>query len=188
MNDATDSPLVGVWTIDAEHSTIGFTTRHAMVTKVRGAFNDVTGRAEFRPEEPSRSHVEVTVRMDSIDTRSAARDEHLRQSDFFDVQNYPEMTFVSTSLEEVDDNGWIAAGDLTIRGMTRSISIPLRFVGIETDSFGNVRAGFEGSRRLDRRDWGITWNTPLDSGGLMVSDRIQLEFDLSLVRQEDEGA
>ena len=184
----TDTPLSGTWTIDEGHSRIGFATRHAMVTRVRGAFNDVAGTAVFDPEDPASSHVEVTVQMASIDTRNESRDEHLRSADFFDVATYPLMTFVSTSVEEVDEGGYIVTGDLTIRGMTRSMSIPLRLVGIDTDPFGNERAGFEGTRRLDRRDWGITWNTPLDSGGLLVGDRIRLEFELSLVRAGEDAA
>lgn len=184
----TDAPLSGTWTIDEGHSRIGFATRHAMVTRVRGAFNDVAGTAVFDPEDPGSSHVEVTVQMASIDTRNESRDEHLRSADFFDVATYPLMTFVSTSVEEIDEGGYIVAGDLTIRGITRSMSIPLRLVGIDTDPFGNERAGFEGTRRLDRRDWGITWNTPLDSGGLLVGDRIRLEFELSLVRAGEDEA
>jgi polyisoprenoid-binding protein YceI len=93
------------------------------------------------------------------------------------------MTFTSTRIEEVDEDAYMVTGDLTIRDTTRSVGIPLRLIGIDTDPFGNVRAGFEGTRRLDRREWGITWNTPLDSGGLLVSDKIQLEFELSLIKQ-----
>jgi polyisoprenoid-binding protein YceI len=173
--------LTGTWEIDPGHTRIGFATRHAMVTKVRGAFNDVSGRIEVDPADPDASTATVTVAMASIDTRNAQRDEHLRSADFFDVETYPEMTFTSTRIEEVDDDAYMVTGDLTIRDLTRSIGIPLRFVGIDTDPFGNVRAGVEGTRRLDRRDWGITWNTPLDSGGLLVGDRIQLVLALSLI-------
>jgi polyisoprenoid-binding protein YceI len=162
--------LTGTWEIDPGHTRIGFATRHAMVTKVRGAFNDVSGRIEVDPADPDASTATVTVAMASIDTRNAQRDEHLRSADFFDVETYPEMTFTSTRIEEVDDDAYMVTGDLTIRDLTRSIGIPLRFVGIDTDPFGNVRAGVEGTRRLDRRDWGITWNTPLDSGGLLVGE------------------
>lgn len=179
----TDTTLTGTWDIDPSHTRIGFATRHAMVTRVRGAFNDVTGQIVIDPEDPSLSHAELTVQMTSVDTRSQQRDDHLRSADFFDTGTYPEMTFSSTRIEEVDEDSFIVTGDLTIKDRTRSIGIPLRFMGIDTDPFGNVRAGFEGSRRIDRRDWGISWNTPLDSGGLLVSDRIQLEFELSLIKQ-----
>lgn len=174
--------LTGGWTIDPSHSRIGFSTRHAMVTRVRGAFNDVSGDIVFDPQSPEGGHAKIVVKMASIDTRAADRDNHLRSADFFDVETYPEMTFTSTRIEEVDDGGFIVAGDLTIRDVTRNISIPLSLLGVDTDHYGNERAGFEGSRRIDRREWGVTWNTPLDSGGLLVSDRILLEFELSLIR------
>ncbi|MGO2310689.1 YceI family protein [Brachybacterium tyrofermentans] len=179
----TDTTLTGTWDIDPSHTRIGFATRHAMVTRVRGAFNDVTGQIEINLEDPSLSRAELTVQMTSVDTRSQQRDDHLRSTDFFDTETYPEMAFSSTRIEEVDEDSFIVTGDLTIKDRTRSIGIPLRFMGIDTDPFGNVRAGFEGARRIDRRDWGISWNTPLDSGGLLVSDRIQLEFELSLIKQ-----
>ncbi|MGP9842822.1 YceI family protein [Brachybacterium sp. 107] len=179
----TDTTLTGTWDIDPSHTRIGFATRHAMVTRVRGAFNDVTGQIEINLEDPSLSRAELTVQMTSVDTRSQQRDDHLHSTDFFDTETYPEMAFSSTRIEEVDEDSFIVTGDLTIKDRTRSIGVPLRFMGIDTDPFGNVRAGFEGSRRIDRRDWGISWNTPLDSGGLLVSDRIQLEFELSLIKQ-----
>jgi polyisoprenoid-binding protein YceI len=175
--------LTGTWTLDPGHTRIGFATRHAMVTKVRGAFNDVTGEIVVAGEDPEASTATVIVQMASIDTRNAQRDDHLRSADFFDVETHPEMTFTSTRIEEVDEDAYMVTGDLTIRDTTRSVGIPLRLIGIDTDPFGNVRAGFEGTRRLDRREWGITWNTPLDSGGLLVSDKIQLEFELSLIKQ-----
>lgn len=175
--------LTGTWEIDPGHTRIGFATRHAMVTKVRGAFNDVSGRVAVDGEDPDAATATVTVQMASIDTRNPQRDEHLRSADFFDVETHPEMTFASTRIEEVDEDAYMVTGDLTIRDTTRSVGIPLRLIGIDTDPFGNERAGFEGTRRLDRREWGITWNTPLDSGGLLVSDKIQLEFELSLIKQ-----
>ena len=175
--------LTGTWEIDPGHSRIGFAARHAMVTKVRGAFNDVTGEIVVDGEDLDASTATVIVQMASIDTRNTQRDEHLRSADFFDVETHPEMTFSSTRIEEVDEDAYMVTGDLTIRGTTRSVGIPLRLIGVDTDPSGNVRAGFEGTRRLDRREWGITWNMPLDSGGLLVSDKIQLEFELSLIKQ-----
>ena len=179
----TDSALSGTWDIDPTHTRIGFAARHAMVTKVRGAFNEVSGTLVLDTENPSASSATLTVQMTSIDTRTPQRDEHLRSADFFDVGTYPEMTFVARRIEEVDEGSWIVDGALTIRDVTRDLAVPLRLVGIENDPFGAVRAGLEGSRRIDRRDWGISWNTPLDSGGLLVSESIQLEFDLSLVKR-----
>lgn len=177
-----DSSLAGTWSIDPSHTRIGFSTRHAMVTRVRGAFNEVSGSVFFDPEQPESSRAELTIQMDSVDTRTPDRDKHLRSADFFDVENHPTMTFTSTRIEEVDDGGFVVIGDLTLKDVTKSLSVPLSLLGVDTDPFGNVRAGFEGSRRLDRREFGITWNTPLDSGGLLVSDRVQLEFELSFIK------
>lgn len=177
--------LTGTWEIDPGHTRIGFSARHAMVTKVRGAFNDVTGRLVIDEADPASATATVRVAMASIDTRNQQRDDHLRSADFFDVETYPEMTFTSTRIEEIDENAYVVTGDLTIRDTTQSISVPLQLIGVDTDPFGNVRAGLEGSRRIDRRDYGISWNSPLDSGGLLVGDRIQLEFELSLIKQSE---
>jgi polyisoprenoid-binding protein YceI len=184
----TGTTLDGAWTIDPTHSRIGFSSRHAMVSRVRGAFNAVAGRAVIDTADFSRSTVSVQVELASIDTRNADRDDPLRSADFFDIDNHPFMTFDSTQVEEVDDDSFIVSGDLSIRGITRPLSVPLSFVGIEHDPMGSTRAGFEGARRIDRRDWGIEWNTPLDSGGLLVSDKITLEFELSLVKETPPAA
>lgn len=176
--------LDGVWRIDGAHSRIGFATRHAMVTKVRGAFNHVSGVAVIDTNDLAASRVKVVLRTASIDTRNSDRDAHLRSPDFFDAQTYPEITFDSTSLDEVGDGSYIVNGQLTIRDITRTVSIPLSLVGVERDHSGSLRAGFEGTRRIDRKAWGVEWNTPLDSGGVLVSDKITLEFELSLVKDQ----
>lgn len=185
---ALDSQFAGKWTIDPDHSRIGFSARHAMVTKVRGAFNDVQGTAFIDPENWEKSYANVSVRVDSIDTRNAQRDEHLRNNDFFDVARYPTIEFVSASIDEVDDNQFIAMGELSMHGVTKPVSIPLDLTGINQDSFGIIRAGLEGGRRIDRKDWGITWNAALDAGGVMVSEKISLEFELSLVKETEDSS
>ncbi|MFT4235746.1 MAG: YceI family protein [Microbacterium sp.] len=185
MATADSTTLTGTWNIDPQHSRIGFSTRHAMVAKVRGAFNELTGIVIVDGEHPEKSHVEVTVKMASIDTRSQQRDDHLRSADFFDVETYPEMRFVSERIEEVDDSSYLVTGPLTIRDITRTITIPLAFTGVESDPTGQLHAGFEGTRRIDRREWGVAWNTPLDSGGVLVSDKILLEFELELLKEAD---
>ncbi|WBL19960.1 YceI family protein [Citricoccus sp. NR2] len=177
--------FAGTWDIDPAHSRIGFQSRHAMVAKVRGAFNSVTGSVRFDGDAPSDAAIEVRVDMASVDTRNAERDNHLRGADFFDVETYPEMVFVSTAVDEVEENSFIVTGDLTIRDVTRHMSIPLELLGLETDPFGQQRAGFEGSRRIDRKEFGVSWNTPLDSGGVLVSDKVTLEFELSLVKRRE---
>lgn len=182
-NMSAQSELTGTWSIDPTHSRVGFSSRHAMVTKVRGAFNDVSGTAQLDAEDMSRSQVRVVLQVASVDTRSPQRDAHLRSADFFDAQQHPTIEFDSTAVDEVDENQYIVTGELTIRGVTRTISVPLELLGVDTDPFGQLRAGLEGSRRIDRKDWGVSWNTPLDSGGVLVSDKITLEFELSLVKE-----
>lgn len=178
----------GQWRFDPTHTRIGFSTRHAMVTKVRGAFNDFDGLITVDPENPERSKVELTVKVASIDTRNADRDQHLRTNDFFDAPQFPEITFVSSRVDQVDEGHFIVSGDVTIRGVTKEISIPIDFIGVERDPMGNLRAGFEGSRRIDRQDFGLKWNTALDSGGVLVSDKITLEFEVSAIKSEDGAA
>lgn len=180
---SAQSELTGTWSIDPSHTRVGFSSRHAMVTKVRGAFNDVSGTAHLDAEDMSRSQVRVVLQVASVDTRSPQRDAHLRSSDFFDAEQHPTIEFDSTAVDEVDENQFIVTGELTIRGATRTISVPLELLGVDTDPFGQLRAGLEGSRRIDRKDWGVSWNTPLDSGGVLVSDKITLEFELSLVKE-----
>lgn len=175
----------GQWRFDPTHTRIGFSTRHAMVTKVRGAFNDFDGVITVDAVNPERSTVELAVKVASIDTRNADRDQHLRTNDFFDAPTYPEITFKSSRVDQVDEGHFIVIGDVTIRGVTKEISIPLDFIGVERDPMGNLRAGFEGSRRIDRQDFGLKWNTALDSGGVLVSDKITLEFEVSAIKVED---
>ena len=184
----TETPgITGHWDIDPSHSRLGFSTRHAMVSRVRGAFNDVSGSADIA-DDLADSKAEVIIQTASVDTRSEGRDEHLRSADFFDVETYPEMRFVSSAIDEVDEGSYIVTGELTIRDMTKTVSVPLELIGVETDPYGELRAGLEGSRRIDRKDWGVTWNTKLDSGGVLVSDKITLEFELSLIKNVAEAA
>ncbi|MCU4298307.1 YceI family protein [Brevibacterium permense] len=181
------SGITGHWDIDPSHSRLGFSTRHAMVSRVRGAFNHVSGFADIA-EDLADSTAEVIIQTVSVDTRSEGRDEHLRSADFFDVETYPEIRFVSSAIDEVDEGSYIVTGELSIRDMTKTVSIPLELIGVESDPDGNVRAGLEGSRRIDRKDWGVTWNAKLDSGGVLVSDKITLEFELSLIKNLAEAA
>jgi polyisoprenoid-binding protein YceI len=172
----------GQWRFDPAHTRIGFSTRHAMVTKVRGAFNDFEGTITVDPDAPERSGVQLSIKVESIDTRNADRDQHLRTNDFFDAPQFPEITFVSDRVDEVDEGHFIVSGSVTIRGITREVSIPIDFMGVERDPMGNLRAGFEGSRRINRQDFGLKWNTTLDSGGVLVSDKITLEFEVSAIK------
>lgn len=186
MTDPAAS-LSGDWVFDPQHTRIGFSARHAMITTVRGSFNDVEGRVHADLEDMTHSHVEVTLKAASVDTRTSQRDDHLRSPDFLDVEKHPDITFVSTRVEEVEDHAYLVTGDLTIRDVTQTLAIPIALTGVETDAFGVLRAGFEGSRKVNRRDFGLVWNMPLDSGGVLVSERISLEFEISAVRAEPEA-
>lgn len=174
--------LNGTYTIDASHTRIGFVARHAMVTKVRGAFNEFEGTATIDGEDISRSSVEITIKAASIDTRSAQRDEHLRSNDFFAMEQHPEITFVSTGGRKTGDTTVEVDGNLTIKGITNPVTIPFEFEGAATDPFGNLRIGFEGSTSINRKDYGVTWNAALETGGVMVSDKITLEFEVSAIK------
>lgn len=179
----TTEKLTGEYSLDSGHSRIGFVARHAMVTKVRGSFNEFEGNGYFDADDPSRSHLEVTIKAASIDTRSPDRDAHLRANDFLDVERYPEIRFVSTSVEAVDEVTYHVTGDLTIKGVTRPVTVELEYTGSAVDPFGNQRVGLEGSLTVNRKDWGVSWNAALEAGGVLVSDKVVLEFELSAIRK-----
>ncbi|MEU2288694.1 YceI family protein [Streptomyces sp. NPDC013178] len=174
--------LTGDYTIDAAHSTIGFVARHAMVTNVKGKFNDFTGSLHLDGTDPSKSTATIDVTMDSIDTGSADRDGHLKSSDFFKIEEFPEMTFRSTSAEALGGDDYRITGDLTILGVTKPLTIDLEFNGSAKDPFGNERVGFEGKAEILRSEWGLTWNAALETGGVLVSDKIKLNFDISAIK------
>ena len=188
----TDSPfdpattviedIAGDYTLDVAHTRLGFSARHAMVTTVRGAFKEFEGTAHVDTANPANSKVELTIKADSIDTGVADRDAHLRSADFFEIESHPEITFSSTNVER-DGDDWTITGDLTITGTTKPITIEFESTGSARDPFGNLRIGFEGSTTLSRKDWGLTWNAALETGGFLVSDKIKLEFDISAIQK-----
>jgi polyisoprenoid-binding protein YceI len=174
--------LTGDYSIDVAHTRIGFTARHAMVTSVRGSFQDFEGSAHLDATDPTKSSAKLAIKVASITTGQEQRDAHLRSPDFFDVETYPEMTFVSTSAEQLDDDTYRLSGDLTVKDVTRPVSIDFTFNGTAKDPYGNLRAGFEGQASLNRKEWGLTWNAALETGGFLVSDKVKLEFDVSAVK------
>ena len=229
--------LTGTYAIDPTHSRIGFVARHAMVTKVRGSFNEFEGSGHFDAEDPTRSKVELTIQAASIDTRNADRDGHLRSNDFFDMErhpeitfsstaveqldaenyrvtgdltiktasidtrnadrdahlrgndffdmeNHPEITFASTAIESLDDDHFKVTGDLTIKGVTKPVSVDFEYAGTAVDPFGNHRIGLEGKTTVNRKDWGVNWNAALEAGGVLVSEKVTLEFDVSAIRSD----
>jgi polyisoprenoid-binding protein YceI len=180
--DPALAALTGDYTIDPAHSSIGFTVRHAMVTNVRGSFGAFEGSLHLDGAEPALSTASIDVEIASVDTGMADRDGHLRSGDFFDVERFPKMTFRSTSAEQLGGDDYRITGDLTIKDVTRPLSIDLEFNGSATDVYGNERAGFEGSAQILRSDWGLTWNAALETGGVMVSDKVKLTFDISAIK------
>ena len=184
--DAATSALADVtgdYAVDVAHTRIGIRARHAMVTTVRGAFTAFAGTAHLDTAKPSASSVTLRIATASIDTGTPDRDGHLRSADFLDVERYPEMVFTSTDVEQVDDDVYRVTGDLTIKDVTRSVSVDFTMTGSALDPFGNTRVGFEGALAIKRSDWDLTWNAVLETGGVLVSDRIQVEFDVSAIKE-----
>jgi polyisoprenoid-binding protein YceI len=174
----------GTYAIDPTHSRIGFVARHAMVTKVRGSFNEFEGTGHFDAENPANSSLQLTIQAASIDTRNADRDAHLKGNDFFDMATYPEITFVSTAVEPVDDDHYRVTGDLTIKGVTKPVTVDFEYNGAAVDPFGNQRIGLEGKTTVNRKDWGVSWNAALEAGGVLVSEKVTLEFEVSAIRSD----
>ncbi|MFE0735223.1 YceI family protein [Streptomyces sp. NPDC058855] len=180
--DPALAALTGEYTVDPAHSSIGFTVRHAMVTNVRGTFADHEGTLRLDGTDPAASTARIDVRIASVDTGIADRDAHLRGEDFFDAERFPLMTFRSTEAAQLGGDRYRVIGDLTIKDVTRPLSIDLEFNGAATDVYGNERVGFEGSAEILRSDWGLTWNAALETGGVMVSDKVKLTFDISAIK------
>ncbi|MFH8381498.1 YceI family protein [Kitasatospora sp. NPDC018058] len=175
--------LTGDYVLDPAHTRIGFVARHAMVTKVRGAFHRFEGAAHLDGGDPSRSTAQLTIKAESIDTGVEQRDQHLRTNDFLDAPNYPDITFRTTSVEPGSDTEYRVTGDLTIKDTTRPVTIDFEYTGNAVDPYGNLRVGLEGSVTISRKDYGVTWNAALEGGGVLVGDKVVLEFDISAIKQ-----
>ncbi|MGI8418373.1 MAG: YceI family protein [Nakamurella sp.] len=178
----TLADLSGTYVLDAAHTNIGFVARHAMVTKVRGQFNEFEGSATVDADDFTKSSAQLTIQAASIDTRNQQRDGHLRSNDFLDLDKHPTITFASTSIKQTGDTTVELTGDLTIRGVTNSITVPFEFQGAATDPSGNLRVGFEGSVVINRKDSGVSWNAALEAGGVLVSEKVTLEFEISAIK------
>ena len=176
--------VTGTYAIDPTHSRIGFVARHAMVTKVRGSFNEFDGAGYLDAENPAASHLQLTIQAASIDTRNADRYGHLKSNDFFDMENYPEITFASTTVEQVDEANYQVTGDLSIKGVTKPVTVDFEYTGAAVDPYDNQRIGFEGTTTVNRKDWGVNWNAALEAGGVLVSEKVTLEFEVSAIRTD----
>lgn len=179
--DSSQVPVAGTWGLDPSHSDLRITARHLMVTKVRGTFGEISGTIVVA-EDPTASTVEVIAEAATVSTGSADRDGHLVSPDFLDAENYPLITFKSTGVAKSGDD-WKLTGDLTIRGTTKSVTFDMTFEGVADDPFGNTKAAFTATGSIDREDWGLTWNVPLEGGGVLVSKKLQVEFDVQAVLQ-----
>lgn len=171
--------VVGTWDIDAAHSTVGFSVRHMMVSKVRGYFRTFSGEI-VTAEDPSQSSVNATVDMDSIDTRQEQRDAHIRSADFFDVGNHTVMDFRSTVVR-ANGEDWVVEGDLTIKGITKPVSLALELNGFGPDAYGGTRAGFSAKTEISRKEFGVDIDMPMDGGGVVVGDKVAIELEIEAV-------
>lgn len=170
------------YTIDTSHSSVNFKVRHMMVSKVSGSFAGFTGSIEFDPEAITGSSVNAEIDMATVDTNDEKRDQHLVSADFFDVAAHPTMTFRSTGVK-ADGDDWILMGELTLLGVTKPVELELEYSGEVNDPWGNVRAGFSAEGKIDRSDFGMTWNKSMDKGGIVVGNEVEIELEIEAIRQ-----
>jgi polyisoprenoid-binding protein YceI len=178
------------WSLDPAHTQVELSVRHMMITRVKGRFPGVQATIRVDEEDPDRSSVEVEIDAASIDTRNEERDQHLRSSDFLDVENHPQITFRCRRAEGASfepGDRFQVHGDLTIRGVTRPVTLEVEYGGRGTDPWGGTRAGFSARTEIDRMEFGVDWNQPLDKGGILVGHELRIEIEAEAVRQEPEG-
>ena len=179
-HDDREIPIAGVYTIDPMHTTVEFIGRHLMITKVRGRFPEVSGTITIA-DEPTKSHVEVELQVASIDTGIPDRDGHLRSADFFNADEYPTITFKSTKVEAGKSGTWDVTGDLTVRDVTRPITLEVDFDGANASPMGDERIAFSAAAEVDREDWGLTWNVALETGGVLVGKKARIELNVQAI-------
>lgn len=182
---APSAPTRTVWNVDPAHSTVEFSVRHMMVSTVKGRFAGLSGMIVDVAEDPSLSSVEIQIDAASITTNDEQRDGHLRSPDFFDVQNYPTLTFKSTRVQGSRES-FKVTGDLTLHGVTREIELDAEFNGVGTNPYGKRVAGFSAQAKLNRKDFGLNWNVALEAGGVLVSDSIKVQIELEAVQQDSD--
>lgn len=175
--------MSAVWKADVTHSVVEFSVKHMMIATVRGRFTEFDITLNGDPENLTGASVEATIKTASVDTHQADRDTHLRSADFFDAEKYPDMTFKSTKIEHVGGNEYNVTGDLTIRDQTRPVTLKVEYGGSGKDPWGGTRAAFSATGSVNRLDFGLKWNVPLEGGGILVSNDVKLHIDVQLVRQ-----
>ena len=176
------------WQIDSAHSHVVFSARHMMISKVRGRFEKFNGRINFDENNPSASTVDVEIDAASINTREEKRDDHLRAPDFLDVENYPTLTFKSKRVEQTGSDTGKLIGDLTIRGVTREVTLDVEYAGQAKSPWGTTNAGFSGTTTISRKEWGLEWNQALETGGVLVGDKVRIDIELEIVKQPEAEA
>lgn len=169
------------WNVDEVHSTIGFSVRHMMISNVKGTFNHFEGTIEADPHDLTDASIEFTIDASSIDTRKTDRDNHLRSADFFDVENYPNLTFNVTNVEKKSKDHYDMTGDFTIKDTTKPVTFDVKFEGVAKDPMsGEEAAGFTGKTTINRKEFGLTWNAALETGGVVVSDEVKINIEIQL--------
>jgi polyisoprenoid-binding protein YceI len=173
------------WKIDPAHSEINFTVRHMMISNVRGRFEKLSGTVDFVEDNPTRSTVDVQIEVASINTKESARDTHLKSPDFFNAEKYPYLTFKGKKAEVLDANHGQVTGDLTIRDVTKEVVLDVEYSGQAKNPWGLVSAGFSATTVINRKDWGLTWNVGLETGGVLVGDEIKINIEVEIVKQAE---
>lgn len=174
---------IATWTIDQSHSVAEFSVRHMMVSSTKGQFQSISGAVQLDESDLTKSSVDATIDVSSITTRDEKRDEHLRSADFFEVTTYPSITFKSTGIAKTGGDSYDVAGDLTIRGVTRPVVLKTTFNGIGTSPWGTSVAGFEAATEISRKDFGLEWNVALETGGVLVGDKVKIQLEVELIKQ-----
>jgi|SRR5690625_189992 len=170
-----------VWNVDNVHSTIEFTVKHMMISNVKGTFNDFEGTVEADPNDLTDASIDFKIDVSSVDTRKEGRDDHLRSDDFFDVENHPHITFKATNIEQKSEDHYDITGDFTIRGTTKPVTFDVAFEGVAKDPMtGDEAAGFTGSTKINRKEFGLTWNAALETGGVVVGDEIKINIEIQI--------
>ncbi|MCA9924062.1 MAG: YceI family protein [Anaerolineales bacterium] len=176
------------WQIDSAHSEINFSVRHMMISKVRGTFESFSGSVNFDESNPTNTTVDISIDAAGINTREDQRDGHLRSPDFLNADEFPTLTFKSTKVEQIDENNGKLYGNLTIRGVSKPVVLDVEYAGQAKSPWGTTSAGFSAKTSINRNDWGLTWNQALETGGILVGDKIAIEIELELVKQEAAAA
>jgi len=191
-NSATATPATGTsaqtcqkttWVIDAAHSNVGFSIKHLMIATVRGSFTEVNGTVKVDENDPTTAEIDITIPTASVNTRDEKRDGHLRSPDFFDAEQFPNMTFRSKRVERASGDSFRVIGDLTIRGTTHEVALDVELLGRAKDPWGNEKAGFEATTKIKRSDYGLTWNAALETGGVLVGDDVKISIEAELQKQ-----